>query len=68
MPMKFIVALSALFFSEVAFSYIGPGIAVGMILTLLGLVASFLLLLLGIVYYPLKRLVKKLRKNNRFFS
>jgi hypothetical protein len=60
MPKKLIVALSGLFFSEAAFSYIGPGIAVGTIATLLGLVGSFFLLLLGIVYYPLKRFIKKL--------
>ena len=42
-----------------AFSYIGPGMAVSTILLVLGVVGSLMLAILAVVYYPIKRLIKK---------
>lgn len=46
-----------------AYAYIGPGMGAGAIATVLGLIGSVFLILLAILYYPIKRIIKK-RKNN----
>jgi len=42
-----------------AFAYIGPGLGVGLIATLAGIVGTVALLLAGIVYFPIKRALKR---------
>ena len=42
-----------------AFAYIGPGLGLGFIGVLVGVVAALVLTLFGIIYYPLKRLFGK---------
>ena len=49
---------------QVSFAYIGPGLAVSTVVIVLGLVASLLLAILAIIYYPLKRLIKKAKPKN----
>jgi len=47
-------------------AYIGPGVGAGVVATVLGVVSSIFLLMAGIIYYPIKRTVKMLRrKDNR---
>jgi chromate transport protein ChrA len=41
--------------------YLGPGLDGGVITAVLGILASFFLALLAIIWYPIKRLVKKIR-------
>jgi hypothetical protein len=41
-------------------AYIGPGVGAGVVATVLGVVSSIFLLLIGIIYYPIKRTVKML--------
>jgi hypothetical protein len=62
-------ALAALLFmlcspSDSAQAYIGPGVGAGVVATVLGVVSSICLLLVGIIYYPIKRIVKKLRRKD----
>lgn len=40
-------------------AYIGPGVGAGVLATVLAVIASFFLALFAIVYYPIKRLLKK---------
>lgn len=47
-----------------AMAYIGPGAGVGLIVTVLGVLAALVLTVLGIVYYPLKRFLVN-RRNGR---
>ncbi len=42
-----------------AAAYIGPGLGAGAIATVLGVIASVFLLIVAVVYYPVKRLLKK---------
>jgi hypothetical protein len=42
-----------------AFAYIGPGLGLGAIATILGFVAAVLLAIIGVVWYPLKRLFRQ---------
>ena len=46
-----------------AAAYVGPGMAGGVIASVLGFLGAFFLLFFGIIYYPLKRALKKRQKN-----
>lgn len=43
-------------------AYIGPGMAGSVIVTVIGFVAAFFLALFGILYYPIKRMLKNKKK------
>jgi hypothetical protein len=43
-------------------AYIGPGLGLGTIATVLGIFFGLFLMLIGIIWYPLKKLYKRLRK------
>lgn len=42
-----------------AHAYIGPGMGAGLVATVLGIVGAFVLSIVGILYYPIKRYLKK---------
>ena len=46
---------------QISFAYIGPGLAISSVLIALGIVGSLLLAVLAILYYPIKRLIKKVK-------
>jgi len=50
------------FFSTRVYAYIGPGLGVGAIATILGIFLGLLMLLIGIIWYPIKKLLKTLKK------
>ena len=61
----FSVLLSLVFFLGLplpAFAYIGPGMAGGAVVAAFGLIVAFFAVLLGLFYYPLKRLLKRKKK------
>lgn len=41
-----------------AHAYIGPGLGAGVVATVLGLLAAFIMLFVALVWYPLKKLFK----------
>ena len=45
-----------------AFAYIGPGAGLGAIATFIAIVLGVILLIVGFVWYPLKRILNKRRK------
>jgi uncharacterized membrane protein len=45
-----------------AYAYIGPGLSGGVLATVLGVLAAIFLALFAIVWYPIKRLIKRLRR------
>jgi len=47
-----------------AYAYIGPGLGIGTIGAVLGILGSLVLALIAIIWYPLKRLFKKKRNRN----
>ncbi len=65
--MNILVALSIIFISKSALAYIGPGLGLGLIASMVGLIFSILLFVLAIIWFPLKRLIKKnkLNKNDK---
>ena len=46
------------------YAYVGPGASGGLIATIFGIVGSIILAIFGILYYPIKRFLKKRRNNN----
>lgn len=49
-------------------AYIGPGTGAGVIATVLGVLGSFVLLIVGLVYYPIKRVLKKIKRTNQSYQ
>lgn len=62
-PGLFAVVFLILFASP-AYAYIGPGIGLGIIATILSLVGAVFLGLFGILYYPIKRALRKNKYNS----
>jgi len=52
-------------FPSITSAYIGPGMGLGAIGVILGILGAIALVLVAIIWYPLKRLYKKLRGRNR---
>lgn len=53
------VFMSALLLSGMAQAYVGPGLGAGTIGVLLGFLASIVLALFAVLWYPIKRFLKK---------
>jgi hypothetical protein len=61
---KVIVCLFAtltLVYPQIATAYIGPGLGTGALAAVLGTVLGILMLVVGVVWYPIKRLIRSLR-------
>lgn len=56
-----LIFLSLFLCHVTADAYIGPGLGAGALGVILGVIASILLALVAIVWYPLKRLIKKIQ-------
>lgn len=52
------VATAALLVASPAFAYIGPGAGLGALGTLAALVGAVVLLVVGFVWYPVKRMLR----------
>ena len=61
---KSILFLSLFVISLPSYAYIGPGMGGGVIAAIVGFFAAILLGLWGILYYPIKRALKK-RKDKK---
>ncbi len=57
-----LLLLAFLIPTEEIFAYVGPGISGGLIASVLGFIGAFFLALFGILYYPIKRMIKKKEK------
>ena len=51
-----------LLISSPVFAYIGPGMGGGLLAAVLGVIGAVLLALFGILYYPIKRMLKNRKK------
>ncbi len=63
---KYLLLLSLSLISMFSFAYIGPGMSGGVIVAIIGFLAAILLGLWGILYYPIKRALKKRRSKKLF--
>lgn len=48
-----------------ATAYVGPGLAAGTIGTILGVIGSIFIALFAILWYPLKRLLQKVKRGKK---
>lgn len=56
-----LAALASLAYPSLALAYIGPGLGTGALAAVLGTLAGLLMLIVGVVWYPIKRLIRYLR-------
>ena len=54
--------IALLIISSPASAYIGPGMGGGVIAAVIGVLGAVLLALFGILYYPIKRMLKNRKK------
>ena len=57
--MRLITLIVLILTSTSAFAYVGPGLGLGVIGVLLGAVVAVLLAIFGVIWYPMKRMLKK---------
>lgn len=50
-----------LLYPPVASAYIGPGLGAGALTVVLGIISGLLMLVVGVVWYPLKKLVRRFK-------
>ena len=60
-----LVILLVLMAPDQADAYVGPGLGAGTIGVILGIIGSLFIALFAIIWYPLKRLLKKKKKQNQ---
>ncbi|NYT40596.1 hypothetical protein HZY97_07495 [Sphingomonas sp. R-74633] len=63
--LRFLAIASILATPVAAQAYTGPGLGLGAVGVALGLVGSILLAIISVVWYPVKRLVRRLRGRAR---
>ncbi len=57
--MKYVFPVLCIILIQPAYAYVGPGLGAGTIGMVLGLIGSFFLALFAVIYYPIKRALKK---------
>jgi hypothetical protein len=57
--MRIIILVVLLFSTAAAHAYVGPGLGLGVIGAILGAVLTVILAIAGVVWYPIKRMLKK---------
>lgn len=58
---RHLVLVGVLCYPLLAQAYIGPGLGTGALAAVLGTLAGLLMLIVGVVWYPIKRLIRYLR-------
>ncbi len=46
-----------------SYAYLGPGVGGGVIAAAIGIIIAIFVALFGIIWFPLKRLIKKIKSN-----
>tara|TARA_B100001027_G_C16159009_1_gene281668 strand:+ start:175 stop:396 length:222 start_codon:yes stop_codon:yes gene_type:complete len=61
----FIAFFGVIFINTTANAYIGPGMGLGAIMTILGIIGAIILSIVAIIYYPIKRLIIKIKNKKK---
>ena len=57
----FLIVLISDLLIDNAYAYIGPGLGLGAIGAFVGIIVAVFLAVVGVIWYPLKRMVRKLK-------
>ena len=57
-----------LIISKPSFAYVGPGLGLGPIIIALTTVGAILIAIVAIIYYPIKKIILKLKKKDKIKS
>ena len=60
-----LLLLTGLLAPPPAFAYGGPGVGAGAVAVTLGVLGSIVAGMLGVIYYPIKRMIKKRKKGRQ---
>ena len=55
------VTILLLLLTEPSYAYLGPGVGGGMIAATIGVIVAILAAIFGLIWFPVKRLLKKIR-------
>lgn len=61
--MRFLI-IFIFFLPSTSYAYLGPGMAGGVIVSLLGILLAIIMGIFGILYYPIKRYLKNKKNKN----
>tara|TARA_B100000287_G_C20342533_1_gene666410 strand:- start:523 stop:723 length:201 start_codon:yes stop_codon:yes gene_type:complete len=61
--LKILILTFLIFFNYPAFAYLGPGMGAGIVLATIGFIVAIFAALFAIIWFPIKRLIKKNKKN-----
>lgn len=62
---NFFILLLIIFISKYSYAYLGPGIGGGVVAATLALLVAIFAALFAIIWFPLKRLIIKIKENNK---
>lgn len=57
----YLFAAGLLAYPPLALAYIGPGLGSGAVVAVLGTLAGLLMLVIGVIWYPIKRLIRRFK-------
>ena len=60
-----LMIIASLVIPSPAFAYIGPGVAAGAVASAIGVLGSIVLGIFAVIYYPIKRVLKRRKKDKR---
>jgi len=63
--MRGVLALLAILIATPAEAYIGPGLGLGTLGAILGVAAAFALAIVAVIWYPIKRMLRRARRRPR---
>jgi hypothetical protein len=61
----FLVLMGQVILPQHVFAYIGPGAGIGAIGTVIAFIGAILLAIVGFIWYPMKRLLVKMKKKGK---
>lgn len=61
MRYAFLILLISVSLTGIAHAYVGPGLGLGVIGAIVGIISAVLLAIVGIIWYPFKRMMLKLK-------
>tara|TARA_B100001175_G_C19470624_1_gene621531 strand:- start:1354 stop:1563 length:210 start_codon:yes stop_codon:yes gene_type:complete len=57
--MQKLILIFLLFYPDLAYAYLGPGVGFGILAATVGIVVAIFAALFGILWYPIKKILKK---------